>query len=227
MWRSMEKDDRLVTKIGSLYISTKAEDIRSDVYKPPVNSLWDHIEAPTRDYNPRSGKPAYTTHYGLEEEEKAIIENLEREEWEKQCREAEQDEYIDPWKVHNIKPRRINKYSSFESESRKIEERTRITEERITSHRVSKTESKVVTDSPLKGNADKLKSWKSMEQIKVFSGLAEEISEQVSKDAEWSPPVVRSSWRFFDLEKEQQQMEEYDQEQEKKRQVLALSMYQF
>ena len=220
MWHSLETQDRMVTKIGSLHISTKPEDIRSDVYKPPVNSLWDHIEAPTHDYDPASGKPAYGTHYGLEAEERAIIENLEREEREKQYRGAtDEDEYIDPWKVHNLKPRRINNYSAFESESRNTESRSRIVEERITSHHESKTESRVINDKPSGGNSDKLKSWKSLDQLKVFSGLAQEIMEQVSKDAEWSPPVIHTSWRFFDLEKEQKQMEQYDQEQELKRQV--------
>ena len=70
-----------------------------------------------------------------------------------------------------------------------------------------------------KGNESRMKSWKSLEHLKAFSGLAQEITEQVSKDAEWSPPIVHSSWRFFDLETEQRRMEEYEQEQEKKRQV--------
>ena len=218
MWRSLEKEDRLVSSIGELHISTKSEDIRADIYKPPVNALWDQIEAPTHDYDPSSGKPAYRPQYGLEEAERDIIENLEREERERHLKEAaEQEEYIDPWKVHNLKPRRINKIHTFESDRSTIEKSNRIVEEeRITSHHESKTESTIISE---KGNESKLKSWKSLEHLKVFSGLAEEITEQVSKDAEWSPPIVHSSWRFFDLETEQRRMEEYEQEQEKKRQV--------
>ena len=221
MWHSLEKEDRLVTSIGDLHISTRSKDIRSEVYKPPVNALWDHIETPTHDYDVSSGKPAFKAQYGIEEAERAIIENLEREERERQLKEtADQDEYIDPWKVHNIKPRRINKISTFESNSTKIENKYGTAEEERMS---SRQQSTVISD---KGNESKMKSWKSLEHFKVFSGLAQEITEQVSKDAEWSPPVVHSSWRFFDLDTEQRRMEEYDREQEKKRQVTILSMYQ-
>ena len=83
----------------------------------------------------------------------------------------------------------------------------------------AKTERTIISE---KGNESKIKSWKSLEHLKVFSGLAQEITEQVSKDAEWSPPIVHSSWRFFDLETEQRRMEEYEQEQEKKRQVTTI-----
>ena len=218
MWRSLGNEDRLVSSIGELHISTKSEDIRSDIYKPPVSALWDQIEAPTRDYDPSSGKPAYRTQYGLEEAERDIIENLEREERERHVKQTtEQDEYIDPWKVHNLKPRRINKIETFESNRSRIDKRNRIVEEeRITSRHESETEGTVIIK---KGNESRMKSWKSLEHLKAFSGLAQEITEQVSKDAEWSPPIVHSSWRFFDLETEQRRMEEYEQEQEKKRQV--------
>ena len=220
MWRSLEKEDRLVSSIGELHISTKSEDIRVDIYKPPVSALWDQIEAPTHDYDPSSGKPAYRTQYGLEEAERDIIENLEREEREGHIKGAsDQDEYIDPWKVHNLKPRRINKIHAFKSDRSGIEKRNRIVEEeRIASLHESQTEGTIISE---KGNESKIKSWKSLEHLKVFSGLAQEITEQVSKDAEWSPPIVHSSWRFFDLETEQRRMEEYEQEQEKKRQVTT------
>ena len=244
MWRSLEGENRLVTSLGNLNISSKSEDIRADVYKPPVNSLWDHIEAPTRDSDPQ-----YRAQRALEEQERAIIENLEREERERQLREAHQhnEDYIDPWKVHNLKPRRVNNSnanSTFrEEESKKYKTKDgKIVEERTTTRHESKMESKVKVipitwkgkrdDVDIKkaqgseaGSADtnnKLKSWKSMEQIKVLS-LAERITEQVSKDAEWSPPVVHSSWRFFDLETEKQRMQRYDEEQEKLRQVTGSS----
>ena len=148
MWRSLGNDDRLVSSIGELHISTKSEDIRSDIYRPPVSALWDRIEAPTRDYDPSSGKPAYRTQYGLEEAERDIIENLEREERERHLKQTtEQDEYIDPWKVHNLKPRRINKIETFESNRSRIDKRNRIVEEeRITSRHESETEGTVIIE---------------------------------------------------------------------------------
>ncbi len=233
-WRALQQQQqksgdagRLVTSLGDVHISSRSGDIRDDVYKPPVRALWDRLEAPTRDGDPGAG---------LEAQERAIIENLEREE-----REQKQDDYIDPWKVHNLKPRRVRNgkllngdVDTAESGS-EIQTRTsssRVVEERVTKTRGGKTESHVTRETETEvtsghgadatglGNeiSAKLKAWKSMEALE---GRAREILAQVSRDAEWTPPEVHSSWRWFDLDSEKRRMEEFDTEQAKLRQVRA------
>ncbi len=240
VWAMLEEKDRQVTVIGH------DQDIRdvTGLKKTPLGNLWNHLDDPTHDTNRKIGYQS-SPYNSLERKEREIIAALERDELERQKREAELEDYIDPWKVHNLKPRRINGNKTQqidndklkdvstsserreESSSSKTEENGRIVERKS----FLKEESKV-TVSKSSAKSSFMKNWKSMEQLKSglspagisggsssTQGLVDEISRQVSKDAEWSPEV-HSSWRFFDLESERKRMEEWDREQERKRQVL-------
>ena len=243
VWAMLEEKDRQVTVIGHEH---DMRDIAG--LKPtPLGNLWNHLDDPTQDTNVRKIGYQSSLYNSLERKEREIIAALERDELERQKREVELEEYIDPWKVHNLKPRRINVDKSQQIDDNRIKDVSTSSERREESS-FSKTkengriverksfleEESKVTVSKSSAKSSFMKNWKSMEHLRSglsptgisggsggsasTQGLMEEISRQVSKDAEWSPEV-HSSWRFFDLESERKRMEEWDREQERKRQV--------